>query len=1020
MKVRKLAVALALAGGLGSNFSFALGMGEARIDSSLNQPLRAEIELVRPGDVSRDQIRASIASPSDFERAGVQKMGVLRDVKMEVVRNSDGQLVIQVTSSSPIREPFLNFLVELTWPNGRLMREYAFLVDPPNYREAPSASAPAAPQSEAEPEPAPARTPQRDQPETRERREAPSGDRQTADTRSVRSGENLWSVAGEVRPSPDLTREQVMLALQDLNPGAFLGNNINRLRSDAVLRLPSEEQIRRRSPGEARQAVRAQYQAFAERTAPPQDQPVAQATDSDPAPTSGDTREQSGGDELRLVVDDPGAAEDGSVGGSGVGEGNEELALALEELDRADRERRELAERLDELEQQLQTMSQLVELKDDQMAELQAQLAQAQKAGNDAAADVQTGEEAEEAGAAAPEETAPSQEGASPPNEEAGSGDFDPEPSLTEQLTGEFRNNPYFQIGAGSLGLALLALLLVLARRNARKDEQALAATPQENEDLLDLSESSLGKVDEQPEEDRRDAAVFDPLDNDDETDGFQVDEEEESLSMDDLERQLKSGSGAARDSSEAGSAAAEKTREMSDEGFDLDWGDDSDSDSKADTREDDDNEETLDFSSLESEPDDTGAMDEEDDASLKSTQGESPADTDGTDDDFDFDFEAPDTDPKGAGDDEDDDDLSFSLDDDFDLALEDRDEEDDDDQPLSEEDLATLGLDDEDDEDDEDAEGSDTELKAPASAESEESGKEQDSVEEPAPGDEPRPAALQENDGAQAASSTDATETEEEADFDDSFLAELDAELDKVTGADRDDPAPDTRTSDLDDLELDLSEDDLALMGDEGRERTGSGQDNPDRQVLEAEGFDLPDEGGDLSAEGDDAGQEDVADPDEVPDLSDSELDETLDEGSLDEGSLDEGSLDEGSLEEEADLTPEETEALNTPSPDETTDLSAFQGESGDRSRDEANASGEDSGFDDSLLESAADVDLNEEDDEFDFLEGTDESGTKLDLARAYVEMGDAEGAREILEEVAAEGSELQQKEARKLLEEL
>jgi pilus assembly protein FimV len=67
-------------------------------------------------------------------------------------------------------------------------------------------------------------------------------------------------------------------------------------------------------------------------------------------------------------------------------------------------------------------------------------------------------------------------------------------------------------------------------------------------------------------------------------------------------------------------------------------------------------------------------------------------------------------------------------------------------------------------------------------------------------------------------------------------------------------------------------------------------------------------------------------------------------------------------------------------------------------------------------LLDVAAADDL-EGDDDFDFLSGTDESATKLDLARAYIDMGDTEGARDILDEVVAEGSDTQQQEARDLI---
>ncbi|MFC6684985.1 FimV family protein [Marinobacter koreensis] len=138
MKVRKLAVALALAGGLGSGVAQALGLGEIELQSYLNEPLDAEIVLPQSEGVSPGDVFVNLAPESAYERVGLDRSQFLSKLRFEVVTGTDGNLVVNVSSREPLREPYLNFLLELTWPNGRLMREYAVLVDPPSTLSSPA------------------------------------------------------------------------------------------------------------------------------------------------------------------------------------------------------------------------------------------------------------------------------------------------------------------------------------------------------------------------------------------------------------------------------------------------------------------------------------------------------------------------------------------------------------------------------------------------------------------------------------------------------------------------------------------------------------------------------------------------------------------------------------------------------------------------------------------------------------------------------------------------------------------
>ncbi len=144
VRVRNLVLAIAAATALTTEMAHALGLGEVTLKSSLNQPLVAEIELLDAKSLAPGEVVPALASVEDFSKAGVDRLYFLTDLKFTPVLRPDGKSVIQVTSSKPVREPYLNFLVEVMWPNGRLLREYTLLLDPPLY--SPETAAAAAPQ----------------------------------------------------------------------------------------------------------------------------------------------------------------------------------------------------------------------------------------------------------------------------------------------------------------------------------------------------------------------------------------------------------------------------------------------------------------------------------------------------------------------------------------------------------------------------------------------------------------------------------------------------------------------------------------------------------------------------------------------------------------------------------------------------------------------------------------------------------------------------------------------------------
>ena len=234
---RRLILGVASLAALHSGYGLALGLGDLHLQSALNQPLAATIELSDVAGIGPGDIRASLASAEAFERAGIERPFFLTDLRF-VPTVIDSRLVIRVESSRPVREPYLNFLVQLDRPDGALLREYTVLLDPPLYAPSPvtidSVAAPrAAVQSAAAPVPAPARAPAREVAPAAVAPEAGSERYRT------RPGDSLWSIARTTRSSEAVSLQQQMDAILALNPQAFVNGDPTRLRSDQVLTLPA-------------------------------------------------------------------------------------------------------------------------------------------------------------------------------------------------------------------------------------------------------------------------------------------------------------------------------------------------------------------------------------------------------------------------------------------------------------------------------------------------------------------------------------------------------------------------------------------------------------------------------------------------------------------------------------------------------------------------------------------------------------------------------------------------------------
>src|ERR1700753_2205270 len=137
---------------LSPSLSWALGLGEIHLYSSLNEPMNAEIDLIAASPEELTALRASMAARDAFTRYGIYRPPFLNSITFKVGKGRDGRDVLQVRSTDSIPEPFVTFLVEVDWARGRLMREYTVLLDPPVYtpgERANSAAAVNAPTSSA-------------------------------------------------------------------------------------------------------------------------------------------------------------------------------------------------------------------------------------------------------------------------------------------------------------------------------------------------------------------------------------------------------------------------------------------------------------------------------------------------------------------------------------------------------------------------------------------------------------------------------------------------------------------------------------------------------------------------------------------------------------------------------------------------------------------------------------------------------------------------------------------------------
>ena len=353
----------------------ALGLGNIELNSSLNQAFDARIELLSPTPAEIDTLSIRLADLEAFDRAGIERVFILTSLRFEIEINDNGADYIRITSSEAIREPYLNFLLEASWSSGRLFREYTVLLDPPLYdpntrrisTSTFSASEPASVTSSESVTPSSV--------SSSLTVSSYSGD----EYGPTGSDDTLWSIAAQLRPDTGISVQQMMLALLRANPEAFIENNINGLREGQILRIPDRDEMLENSSSSALSEVQSQNSLWEEVRGT-----FAANTSQRPAGSASQTSGSSdasgindGGNELRLVSPGSDTDNSGQAGASfdSTGGGNADLTLANEQLETIAAENNDLRSRLDESEALIQDLQRLLELRDDELATLQQQTA---------------------------------------------------------------------------------------------------------------------------------------------------------------------------------------------------------------------------------------------------------------------------------------------------------------------------------------------------------------------------------------------------------------------------------------------------------------------------------------------------------------------------------------------------------------------------------------------------------------------------------------------------------------------
>ena len=377
----KLSMLVALA--LGTSQVMALDLGQIQIKSALGQPLLAEIPLRPSSPAELQNLSVQLASSEEFARAGI--VGGRTTIPLHFsVTNGAGGKVIRITSSQAVDDPYLDLLLEVNSKAGKSVREFAILLDPAGApAEAPAAVAAAPTRAMAPSRPAHASATPTQAPVAAARKAAPAA-ASNGQYGPVERGQTLSSIARSTVPA-GVDLQQMMLALKQANPDAFYRDNINALKSGAVLRVPTSSEAQAMTIAAAMAEVRRQNSDW--RAGTPGKPAVVADTATRASASSAPSNASSGaGDRLALVPAKGGGSGAGAQGGNGAGKGDKSAASIRQDLLRNQESVASLQQQSTDLKSRLKDLADinnknehLLSLKDNEIADLQAKLAAARK-----------------------------------------------------------------------------------------------------------------------------------------------------------------------------------------------------------------------------------------------------------------------------------------------------------------------------------------------------------------------------------------------------------------------------------------------------------------------------------------------------------------------------------------------------------------------------------------------------------------------------------------------------------------
>ncbi|MGH8274610.1 MAG: FimV/HubP family polar landmark protein [Gammaproteobacteria bacterium] len=245
--------------------AWAVGLGQIHSDTRIGQPLNARIPILSANRDTLQGLTVGLAKQAVYQQAGLRESDFLYNLKFQVKQGANGPYVL-VTSTQPVRLPFLNILIHAHWSSGDVTRQYTLLLNPPVFANSQSGSenveTPSVPQRQV-----PIQRVQPEQPVTQSANPPPANrpvnppPAQLGGQVEVRHGQTLWGIASRLGGNAGVGVNRMMIAIYRVNPQAFSGN-INRLKAGATLRVPSREEVGQISSSTAKTAVAQQTRTW--------------------------------------------------------------------------------------------------------------------------------------------------------------------------------------------------------------------------------------------------------------------------------------------------------------------------------------------------------------------------------------------------------------------------------------------------------------------------------------------------------------------------------------------------------------------------------------------------------------------------------------------------------------------------------------------------------------------------------------------------------------------------------------